>query len=162
MPEYTSMSTDGVRRRWPSSGRAVAPFRINTKESKISEVASRHTADDDNDSLLSPRTLLYVSWSVLTLGFYGPHRLIFRRTLTGLSPPFLHTYILLYRVIQNDCRGFNNLSYTIHLRQDYMYFLFNRTTLQVCYVPYRCSTYAPFVILHDNRVRSKLFLACQR
>jgi len=21
-----------------------------------------------------------------------------------------------YRVIQNDCRGFNNLSYTIHLR----------------------------------------------
>ena len=36
-----------------------------------------------------------------------------------------------YRVIQNDCRGFNDLSYTIHLRQDYMYFLFNRTTLQV-------------------------------
>ena len=36
-----------------------------------------------------------------------------------------------YRVIQNDCRGFNNLSYTIHLRQEYMYFLFNRTTLQV-------------------------------
>jgi len=25
----------------------------------------------------------------------------------------LHTCI--YRVIQNDCRGFNNLSYTIHL-----------------------------------------------
>jgi len=25
-----------------------------------------------------------------------------------------HTQI--YRVIQNDCRGFNNLSYTIHLR----------------------------------------------
>ena len=23
---------------------------------------------------------------------------------------------ILYRVIQNDCRGFNNLSYTIHLR----------------------------------------------
>jgi len=22
----------------------------------------------------------------------------------------------IYRVIQNDCRGFNNLSYTIHLR----------------------------------------------
>ena len=22
----------------------------------------------------------------------------------------------MYRVIQNDCRGFNNLSYTIHLR----------------------------------------------
>jgi hypothetical protein len=24
--------------------------------------------------------------------------------------------ILKYRVIKNDCRGFNNLSYTIHLR----------------------------------------------
>ena len=30
----------------------------------------------------------------------------------------------IYRVIRNDCRGFNNLSYTIHLRQDYMYFFF--------------------------------------
>ena len=37
-----------------------------------------------------------------------------------------------YRVIQNECRSFNNLSYTIHLRQEYRYFfLFNRTTLQV-------------------------------
>jgi len=25
-----------------------------------------------------------------------------------------------YRVIRNDCRGFNNLSYTIHLRQEYL------------------------------------------
>ena len=25
-------------------------------------------------------------------------------------------YDMIYRVIQNDCRGFNNLSYTIHLR----------------------------------------------
>jgi len=24
-------------------------------------------------------------------------------------------YCLLYRVIENDCRGFNNLSHTIHL-----------------------------------------------
>jgi len=35
-----------------------------------------------------------------------------------------------YGVIQNDCRGFNNLSYTIHLRYENMFFLFNRTTLQ--------------------------------
>ena len=28
----------------------------------------------------------------------------------------------MYRVIRNDCRGFNNLSYKIHLRQVYMYF----------------------------------------
>ena len=29
---------------------------------------------------------------------------------------------IMYRVIWNDCWGFNNLSYTIHLRQEYMYF----------------------------------------
>jgi len=28
----------------------------------------------------------------------------------------------IYRVIQNDCRGFNNLSHTIPLRLDYMCF----------------------------------------
>jgi len=39
--------------------------------------------------------------------------------------------LLKYRVIQNDCHGFNNLSYTIHLRYEYMCFLFTRTTLQV-------------------------------
>ena len=36
---------------------------------------------------------------------------------------FLHcltSYI--YRVIENDCRGFNNLSHTIHLRYEYVYF----------------------------------------
>jgi len=27
-----------------------------------------------------------------------------------------------YRVIRNECQGFNYLSYTIDLRQDYMYF----------------------------------------
>jgi len=36
-----------------------------------------------------------------------------------------------YRVIRNDCWGFNNLSYTIHLRYEDMWFLFNRKTLQV-------------------------------
>jgi hypothetical protein len=28
--------------------------------------------------------------------------------------------ITTHRVIRNDCRGFNNLSYTIHLRQEYV------------------------------------------
>ena len=37
----------------------------------------------------------------------------------------------IYRVIRNDCRGFNNLSYAIPFRKQYMYFLFNRTTIQV-------------------------------
>ena len=31
-----------------------------------------------------------------------------------------HMRHIMYRVIQNNCLGFNNLSYTIHLRQDYM------------------------------------------
>jgi len=53
----------------------------------------------------------------------------FARKLIPRPTCFLLHYI--YRVIRNDCRGFNNLSYTIHLRYDYMYFLFNRTTLQV-------------------------------
>jgi len=30
--------------------------------------------------------------------------------------------VVKYRAIRNDCRGFNNLSYTVHLRQEYMYF----------------------------------------
>ena len=30
----------------------------------------------------------------------------------------------IYRVIRNDCRGFNNLSYTVHLRKEYMYFFY--------------------------------------
>jgi hypothetical protein len=29
---------------------------------------------------------------------------------------YIYIYIYIYRVIQNDCRCFNNLSYTIHLR----------------------------------------------
>ena len=30
----------------------------------------------------------------------------------------------IYRVIQNDCRGFNNLSYKIHLKYEYIYVFF--------------------------------------
>ena len=51
-------------------------------------------------------------------------------------------YRLLYRVIRNDCRGFNNLSYTIHLTVECMYFFylieqhsnFLLHTLQVLYM----------------------------
>jgi len=39
-----------------------------------------------------------------------------------LDCSILYCKKLIYRVIQNDCRGFNNLSYTIHFRQEYMYF----------------------------------------
>ena len=44
-------------------------------------------------------------------------------------------YDVKHGVIRNDCRGFNNFSYTINSREQYMCFLFNRTTLQV-FVPY--------------------------
>ena len=43
---------------------------------------------------------------------------------------YVYIYIYIYTVNRNDCRGFNNLSYTIHLRL-ICFFLFNRTTLQV-------------------------------
>jgi hypothetical protein len=71
----------------------------------------------------------------------------------------------IYRVIRNDCRYFNNLPYTIHYRQQYMYFLCNITTLPV-YVTYlTCALYVHRMWLykhqHDNPVRSKLFVACQ-
>jgi len=39
-------------------------------------------------------------------------------TMLGIPTMFRGYYVrlLAYRVIQNDCRGSNNLSYTIHLR----------------------------------------------
>ena len=42
--------------------------------------------------------------------------LIFKETRRVLVSNFK------YRVIQNDCRGFKDLSYTLHLREEYMYF----------------------------------------
>ena len=52
------------------------------------------------------------------------------------------------RVIRNDCRAFNNLSYTIHLRYEYMYFFylieqhskFLLHTLQVLYMCTLCDS----------------------
>ena len=41
-------------------------------------------------------------------------------------------YKRIYRVIQNDCRGFNNCSYTLYTwERSISIFLFNKTTLQV-------------------------------
>jgi len=41
-----------------------------------------------------------------------------------------------YRVIKNDCRGFNNLSYKIHLRQEYVVAAMDQEILKVFfYVP---------------------------
>ena len=54
----------------------------------------------------------------------------------------------MYRVILNDCRSFNNLSYTMHLRQEYTYFFylieqhsqFLLHTLQVLYMCALCDS----------------------
>jgi len=66
-------------------------------------------------------------------------------------------WFLLYRVIKNNCRGFNNLSCTIHLRLEYRYFLFNRTTLQVFVTYFTGALYVHplwfYKYQHDNRVR---------
>ena len=70
--------------------------------------------------------------------FWDPKR------LTGLS----YKVLSIYRVIRNDCRGFNNLSYIIHLRQQYMCFFINRIehskfllhTLQVLYMCTLCDS----------------------
>ena len=50
---------------------------------------------------------------------------------------------LLYRVIQNDCRGFNNLSYTIHLRQQYVVAPMDQEILKVFFYDVRCA-----VVMH--------------
>ena len=44
----------------------------------------------------------------------------------------------LYRVIKNVCRGFNNLSYTIHLRQDYVVAPMDQEILRVCFYDVQC------------------------
>jgi hypothetical protein len=46
---------------------------------------------------------------------------------------------LLYRVIQNDCRGFNNLPYTIHLRQEYVGAMMDQEILKVFFCDVRCA-----------------------
>ena len=66
----------------------------------------------------------------------------------------------IYRVIQNYCQGFTNLSFSLHLRYVYMYFLFNRTTLHVFVTYLRDAVHVHHLSFykhqHDNGVRSKL------
>ena len=76
----------------------------------------------------------------------------------------IYTYFLfyisclkeMYRVIKNHCRGFKNL-YKMHLRWEYMYFLFNRTKLQVFVTYLTGALYVHplwfYKHQHDNRVR---------
>jgi hypothetical protein len=48
-----------------------------------------------------------------------------------------------YRVIQNDCWRFNNLSYTIHLRYDYIVVPMDQEILKVFFYDVRCA-----VVMH--------------
>jgi len=70
---------------------------------------------------------------------------VFVTYLTGA----LYVHLLWFlRVIRNDCRGFNNLPCIIHFKLDYMYFLFNITTLQIFVTYLTGALYVhPFVIL---------------
>ena len=56
---------------------------------------------------------------------------------TVLLPPGGYPVaVSIYRVIRNDRRGFNNLSYTIHLRQEYVVAPMDQEILKVFfYVP---------------------------
>ena len=71
-----------------------------------------------------------------------------------------------YRVIRNDCRGFNKLSSPTIWDRSICIFLFNRTTLQLSVTYITGALYVHplwfYKHQHDNRVRSKLFVACQR
>jgi len=68
-------------------------------------------------------------------------------------------------VIQNDCHGFNNLSHQYTWVSSICIFLFNRTTFQVFVTYLTGALYVHHLWFykqqHDNRVRSKLFVACQ-
>jgi len=78
-----------------------------------------------------------------------------------------HSEENIYRVIRNYCRSFNNLSYTIPFRYQFMCFFYlieqhSKFLLHSLQVLYMCTLCDSTNIQHDNRVRSKLFVACQR
>ena len=70
-----------------------------------------------------------------------------------LIPAFkLKQILLIYRVIQNDCRGFNNLSYTIHLRYEYIVAPTDQEILSFLLWCAMCSSYA-FLRLERSLLR---------
>jgi hypothetical protein len=46
---------------------------------------------------------------------------------------------MIYRVIRNDCRCFNNLPYTTHLRQEYVVATMDQETLKVFFYDVWCA-----------------------
>jgi hypothetical protein len=51
--------------------------------------------------------------------------------------------VTIYRVIRNDCRGFNNLSHTIHFRKQYVVAPMEQEILKVFFHDVRCA-----VVMH--------------
>ena len=51
-----------------------------------------------------------------------------------------------YRVIPNDCRGFNNLSYTVHLRLEYIVAPMDQEILGIFFYDVLCA-----VVMHFSR-----------
>jgi hypothetical protein len=73
---------------------------------------SRKRSDGNIDIYLSNRKMELVK-EMKYLGIYFDRRLTFDRHNENIAEK---STTLIYRFIQNDFRGFNNLSYTIHLR----------------------------------------------
>jgi hypothetical protein len=63
---------------------------------------------------------------------------------------YMQAWLYIYRVIRNDCRRFNNLSYTIHLRYEYVCFIVTVIQLRYEYVCFIRSTLQ--VLLHTLQV----------
>ena len=59
------------------------------------------------------------------------------------SPGEMGYYISSYRVTKNDCQGFNNLSYIIHLRQEYVVAPMDQEILKVFFYDEQCA-----VVMH--------------
>ena len=75
-----------------------------------------------------------IDWSYTVFWKYNSARILVQTCMLIICSLFIYTYIYTHthththRVFRNNCRDFNNLSYTTHLRH---VFLFNRTTLQI-------------------------------
>jgi len=64
--------------------------------------------------------------------------------LYELQNPSCTTSQALYRVIRNDCQGFNNLSYTIHLRKQYVVAQTDQEILKVFFYDVQCAAVMHF------------------
>jgi len=61
----------------------------------------------------------------------------------AVTPTFELTFTRIYSVIKNYCREFNNLSYTTHMRYDYIVAPMDQEILKVFFYDVRCA-----VVMH--------------